>query len=200
MQYKKIIFILIFPLLVEILSSCCRCPEVNHYEYSNCDITLQNLDNSGDNIIVAMSDSITEDNYGIRVAVNRSLDVCKTYDFPSIFINSATACSCPNDTWTARQEISSLKIYTINHFDTSHYAGSEVTEYFSAFSGDFSTDIDSFIKNYNYEAYGYENDERLFDLLLNTPPSIGNKHSFKIVVSLIDGKKIIKETSEVIIY
>jgi len=200
MQYKKIIFILLLPLLVEILSSCCRCPELNHYEYSNCDITLQNLDNSGPNIIVAMSDSITEDNYAIRVAVNRSLDVCETYNYPSLFINSATACSCPSDTWTPRQEIRSLKIYTINHFDSSHYANSEVTEYFSAFSGDFSTDIDSFIKNYNYEANGYEDYERLFDLLLNTTPTIGNKHRFKIVVSLAEGKKIIKKTSEVILY
>ena len=200
MKYSKIILLLTLPLFVELISSCCSCPEPIHAKYSNCGITLENLDNSGENTIIAMSDSIPKNDYGIMVALNLSLDICKTTPHSSFFISTAVACSCPNDSYTPRQGISAINIYTVNDFDTIHNANSDITDYFSVVYGDSFISIDTYLNYYDGELYGYDDYQRLFDILLTSSPTIGSKHRFKVILTLADGKEIIEETTEVILF
>lgn len=196
MKIKKIIIIFLFALIVQLIVSCCGgCGEPLELHYTNKEIIISSLDNRGEVPLVSSSTTFIKTAYGIRINFTRENIACikKTNTF---FIQSANAlsCKCPPDHYLPRDSITSLKIFTLNDFDSNHSANSDISDYFKVFKKNTFTPISSYLKNSDSSLYynqGYNQDT---DILLMSPPTINNKHKFKVQIILSDGRVLEQET------
>lgn len=194
---KKIMLIAMLPLIVEIIVACCDCLEPAIYDYTNCSLTISNLDNSGAEPIVTNLNTILKNAYGIRVSIVREENTCEASRLNSIFIQSSYAfdCLCPPELeYLALDSITSLKIFTLNEFDESHTTDSEISDYFRVFSRDNFSLIDHYINNIGTTLYDFDNPTLEFDLLLMTPPTHGPEHKFQVTILLSDGRELSAQT------
>lgn len=199
-RVNKIILLLMLPLMVELVISCCDCIETTFLDYTNCSLTINNLDNSGVSPVIAESNSISKDSYGIRLSIKRSENVCEVKRTNSFFIQSAyaTSCDCPPEfQYMPLDSIISLKISTINDFSTNHPCCSDITELFYVFQGKEFTAISDYVQNIETNLYDIINPSFEFDILLMTPPTIGIEHEFEVSIELSDGR-ILNATTGII--
>ncbi|MGV8091386.1 MAG: DUF5034 domain-containing protein [Mangrovibacterium sp.] len=196
-RINKIILILMLPLMVELIVSCCDCLETIFFDYTNCSLTINNLDNSDATPIIAQSKSISKKAYGIRVSINRSENICEVERNNSLFIQSAyaTSCDCPPESqYMALDSIVSVAITTCNDFDSEHLGCSDVSELFYVFERNEFTSIPEYIGNVKTELYDFMNPTFEFDLLLMSPPTIGIEHQFEVTIELSDGRILNAQT------
>ena len=179
------------PLMVELIIACCDCLETTYFKYTNCSMTLSNLDNSGAKPIVAQTNTISKRAFGIRIAINRNENTCEVILNKSLFFQTAyaTSCGCPPEVqYLPLDSIVSVVITTINDFNTQHPENTDVSKYFNVFHGNEFTGIDEYIGNIDNILYDFANPAYVFDLLLMSPPTIGIDHEFKVTVKLSDGR------------
>jgi hypothetical protein len=200
MKINKILFFLLFPLITELVVSCCDCNiETLIGHYTNKDIVLTNIDNSGSEPITTTANSVPKQAYGIRTQLNREKTACLSPS-KSIFIQTAyaTSCNCPPpNQLLARDSVTAIQIFTLNDFDANHPANSDVSDYFRIFKGSSFSTISDFIIDYNTILYDESELELLFDVLLMTPPILNQKHYFKIKISLSDGRTLEATTTSI---
>jgi hypothetical protein len=197
LKINKILSILLLLLLVELITACCNCIEPTSYYYTNCSLTVKNLDNSGPEPVVAHSDTLLKNAYGIRVTVSRFENTCITKVNGFSFIQSAYAfdCFCPPEVqYLALDSIASIEIKTINDFDAEHLANSNISDYFYVFGGNEFTPIVESIANLETTLYDFENPTLEFDLLLMSPPTAGTRHQFEVLIGLSDGRVLTAQT------
>ncbi|MFT6718716.1 MAG: hypothetical protein ACJAY8_001112, partial [Sphingobacteriales bacterium] len=94
MRINKVILLLVIPLMVELMVACCFCFPTMSFNYSNCSLEIQNLDNRGEKAIVSESNSFSKQAFGIRVLIQRERNACTVIGNNSIFFKSAYASSC----------------------------------------------------------------------------------------------------------
>lgn len=197
MKTKKIIFILLLPLILEIVVSCCECIEPIFQNYTNKAITINNLDNSGREPIVSASTSILKTAYGIRIQLLGEKIACIERPI-SIFIQSAfaTKCDCPPSyQFLPKDSITSIKILSLNDFNSNHSANSEISDYFKVYKYYSFSTIQDYLKN-TPAVLNYESDLAIkIDLLLMTAPTIDNQHKFRVQITLSDGRILEQDTS-----
>jgi hypothetical protein len=199
MKAKKIIFLFLFPLVAEVVVSCCNCLEPVFKHYTNKTLTVSNLDNSGSAPVVATSDTIRKTAYGIRMQLVRETVVCNEKPV-SLFIQSAYAfkCGCESPYQILpRDSILSVSIVTLNDFDASHPANSDVTSYFRVYENFYFTIISDYLQHSELIAYNDSELQITADLLLMTPPAIDTQHKFVVNITLSDGRTFTRETSEI---
>jgi hypothetical protein len=192
MKINKILFLLLFPLIAEVVVSCCDCidPLIGHY--TNKTIVVNNIDNSGSEPMTATANSVPKEAFGIRTKLNREKTACLSPS-KSFFIQAAYATSCdcpPPNQLLAKDSVTAIQIFTLNDFDTNHPANSDVSDYFKIFKGSSFSTITDFIKKYNTILYSESELELSFDALLMTPPSLNQSHYFKIKITLSDGRTL----------
>lgn len=197
MKTKKIIFILLLPLILEIVVSCCECVDPIFQNYTNKAISINNLDNSGKEPIVSASTAIIKTAYGIRIQLHREKIAC--IEGPnSIFIQSAfaTSCDCPPPyQFLPKDSITTIKILSLNDFNSNHSANSEISDYFKVFNHYSFSTIQEYLKN-TRSVLNYESEfEIKIDLLLMTAPTINNQQKFRVQITLSDGRILEQETS-----
>lgn len=179
------------PLLIELLVACCDCYEPVYFNYTNCSMTISNLDNSGVKPVVTESNTIAKDAFGIRVEIYRNEDICKVKPNHSLIFQSAYAMSCdcpPEFQYLPLDSITDVKITSLNDFDSEHLANADVSEYFYVKSGNGFTEISKFVENMHSTLYGLSDSGFEFDLLLMFPPTLGPEHQFAVEVELSDGR------------
>ncbi len=93
MNYRKVLLVFVFPVVANLIIGCCDCLETTLLDYTNCDISLSNLDNAGPEAVVSTSNSIRKEAFGLRVTVDRKEDLCHNILAP-LFITPAYAISC----------------------------------------------------------------------------------------------------------
>lgn len=190
MRINKILFVLLFPLIAEVVISCCSCidPLIGHY--TNKAMIVKNVDNSGPEPLTTMANSVPKEAFGIRVQLTRERTACLSPS-QSFFVQSAYATSCecpPPNQLLARDSVTTIQIFTLNDFDTNHPTNSDVSDYFKVFKGTAFSTIADFVKKKNTVLYS-DNELALdFDVLLMTPPSLNQSHNFKIKITLSDGR------------
>lgn len=197
MRINKIIFLLTLPFLIELLVACCYCPDTVYYSYTNCSMTISVLNNSGPRPVVTQLNTIPKEAFGIRVEIHRNEYVCEAKPVNSYVFQSAYAMSCdcpPEFQFLPLDEITNLKITTVNDFDSEHPANADVTEYFYVSSGYEFTEIPDYVHNIQSELNGFVTPTLEFDLLLMYPPTLGSHHQFSIEVELSDGRFFNVET------
>jgi hypothetical protein len=201
-RINKILIILILPLMVEIVISCCDCPETTILNYTNCSLFVTNLDNSGESPIISQSDSISKNAYGIKLSIIRNENTCELKKRNSIFIQSAYAydCFCPPEIeYMPLDSIVSISITTTHDFDSEHLEYSDVSEYFYVFEYNEFTSIADYISSIETSIPDYFESTYEFDLLLMTPPTLGTEHQFEVNVELSDGRILSTQTEKIVL-
>lgn len=76
MKISKILLVLLFPLIAQFVVSCCDCiaPLIEHY--TNNEILVDHLDNRDSTPIIATSNTVLKNAYGIRIHLNRKKTAC----------------------------------------------------------------------------------------------------------------------------
>jgi hypothetical protein len=196
---KKVIFLLLLPLMAEVVVSCCNCLEPVIQQYTNKTISVSNLDNSGQQPMLASSDTVIKKAYGIRLQLIREKMACLEKR-QSLFISSAYAYTCrcpPAQEFRPKDSVVSIKIYTLQAFDNTHLAGSDLTAYFKVYKAYSFSTIENFIKNSPVTLFDSEELEQTIDFLLMTAPAINVEHTFKVQFILSDGRTLEGETPTV---
>jgi len=201
-NFYKVILILMLPLLVEIVISCCNCTDTTFINYTNCSLNVFNLDNSGSAIRISQSDTLSKEAYGIRISIYRSENTCELIRNNTLFIQSVSAihCSCPPEfEYLPLDSIVSVSIITKNDFDAEHLKSSDVTEYFYVTNGSGYISFKGYFDNIIAKISDYFETAYELDLLLMTPPNIGAEHQFEINVELSDGRNFNNQTRKIIL-
>lgn len=179
--------------MIQLIVACCDCLDPTYFNYTNCSLTINILDNSGAEPIVIQSNTIPKEAFGIRVIINRNEDICKAKTRKSIFFQSAYAiyCDCPPEfQYLPLDSITSVKIFTIKDFDSEHLENTDVSDYFFVYRRHEFYKIDEYIEGIETIVYDFEYQPFEFDLLLMSTPTISTEHQFKMAVELSDGRTL----------
>lgn len=196
-RITKIALIIVFAFLLELVNSCCDCPETKYFYYSNCSLTVKNLDNSGKEPIISQNNIIPKEAFGIRISIGRSENVCEVKSNSFSLMQSAYGydCFCPSEfEWLPLDSIVSVNVITDYDFNSEHEAGTDVSEYFFVYGGGEFAAIDEYIGVLKNILYDFNNPEFVFDLLLMTPPTMGTVHQFDVNIELSDGRILNAQT------
>jgi hypothetical protein len=199
MKAKRVIFIMLFPLIADLVVSCCNCLEPVIKLYTHKTILVSNLDNSGSQPVITTSNSVVKTGYGIRVQLNREKTVSNGKQ-GALFIQSAYAfdCDCPPvNQLLPKDSVTSIKIFTLNDFDATHSANADISDYFKVYRFFSFSTIKDYLKNSKSTLYEDSELELTLDLLLMTAPSINAQHKFKVQITLSDGRVLEQETSQI---
>lgn len=152
---------------------------------------LFNLDNSGYGPKIATSDSVPEEAFGLRLQLEREKTAFYK-SFQPVFFQSAYAFTrmCPPPQIRPRDSVTGIKVFTLNDFNASHQAGSDISAYFKVFERNSFTPIEDYIKKYQTVLYTDQQLEETRDILLMTPPVLNKRHQFKVEISMSDGRLI----------
>lgn len=195
---KKIAFVFAFALMTQLIVACvnCNCPPIRTIYYTNKGISLKNMDAALPQPSVTNAGIIASTKYGIQVQLlTQQLTLLK----PRItfgIMQSAYACSCPEDDFIAKEDIFSLKVFSDQDFDSTHPKNTDLSLYFKAKRYDTLLPIIDYIKSSKDMGYisSYDFYEGIF---LQVAPSANKKHKFKVVITLTDGRTLEAETTEV---
>ncbi|WP_417588920.1 DUF5034 domain-containing protein [Owenweeksia hongkongensis] len=198
MKTKRILFFLFLPLLLDVLIvGCCDCPTPEYFNYSNCTLSLQNLDNAGLKPLIAAGDTILKEAYGIQLTIERSEDICSHQNLP-FFSSSVYAFGChcsPALTITPQDSATSIQIITINPFDQNHGAGTDISAYFKT---EGFIDMNEFLTEFNRQQYEPESRTKFhINFLLMTPPPISGNHQLELIINFADGRTL-KDTTTIV--
>lgn len=200
MKFHKVIALLLLPFLIEGISSCCQCADSVIKKYTNKNLSLVNLDNTGVIPFETNSDSIKKTAYGIRLKLERE-EYVRT-QVTSLFSSAcAYSCRCPPATvYRPQDSILSFQIITINDFDSTHKAGADIAPYFHIYENHkFLTTLE-FLEKYN-TSFNLQREFSLsIDFLLMNVPVLGLSHQFKLVLNLSDGRILEVNTKMTALY
>jgi hypothetical protein len=196
MTFKKIILILLFPFIADLVVSCCNCLDTLIHHYTNKTISVSNLDNSGQELREISSGSVIKTAYGIRVKLNREKMAC--IDKPPIILGEpayAYDCRCPpSDQFLPNDSIADIRVITLTDFNSTHPANTAISTYFKVYAlYSFST-LDDFVKNTSASFFNETELQVTLDLLLMTPPDSNGPHQFRVQIVLSDGRILEQDT------
>ncbi|MEM1003530.1 MAG: DUF5034 domain-containing protein [Bacteroidota bacterium] len=190
MKIKKVLIVLSIPFAVNFFIACCDCLEVNLINFTHCSISLENLDNSGATAQVDSSGQILRTAYGLRVSVQRSENIC-VRSSPTLFVHSAYAYDChcpPPEKFTSLDSIVSINIKTLNEFDDTHPAGTNINDYFNILWFRDYMPLESFNFGLIYLPVDPINEDWMADIMLLVPPPERGTHQFEVAIELSDGR------------
>lgn len=198
MKTKRILFFLFFPLLLDLfIVGCCDCSPTEYFDYSNCSIAVENLDNAGAQPVVAITDTVLKEAYGIQIIIDRSEGICHHQSFPMFSSNAyaLTKCKCEDQVYNYLDSAESITVITLNDFDASHPSNSDITEYFK--TGSFM-EVNSSLPEINQVLHNRDSIENLvLDVFLFSPPAIPGENRFKIEIAFLNGKTLEASTSNI---
>lgn len=76
------------------------------------------------------NDTVAKDKLGMYIQMDIALAQFLKPKSCFHLVNTAMACKCAQSTFTAKNSIVNIEIFTLNDFDTSHLSGSDITNYF----------------------------------------------------------------------
>ena len=203
-----VLFLLLVP-IVPIFYSCCDCDSITvSCKYSHKALSLKLLDNSGAAVIESEALQLNKNAFGIRLYLTREgCEECgentvsqNIKQLSTFFAQSAYAficCDCPPDfAYLPLERIESIKIFTLNNFDSAHPEGSDITDYFRSAGGSFQK-VENLVSSLYYDWAMQLPSDLTIDLLLMVAPTTDNKQQFKIEVALSDGRILEQQTPEI---
>jgi hypothetical protein len=187
-KFSKIILLLLFPLMAELVVSCydCKCSEPVTTYYTHKSIKVSNID-TAKAPEPTTSDSIAKTSYALFLQLNIEKTACRTE--PKLhFISPAYACDCVGDKHVAKEEVTAVKILSLKAFTPNEPADSDITDYFEGYDNGIHFSAEEFIKM-RY-LYGVSPTEKSLDftLYLKAPEAFSGNHQFKVQITLTDGR------------
>ncbi len=200
MKTKRIIALMLLPLLLDVLIvSCCDCAPPENFSYTNCTVETQNLNNAGPKAEVTNADNVPKEAFGLRLTINRRKNVCMN-SAPPMFSSSAYAfdCDCDRINFNSLDSIKLLEVYTINDFDSTHLAGTNVTDYFKAYRSQY-IGLTRYAEILQEEFYSLSDTTATVDLLLLNTPTNEGPHQFRTEIKLSDGRVLESISSSILL-
>lgn len=185
-KYKILLLLLALPLL-DVMYACCNCNVLLEEKFFvNSGFSIKNIDNSGVEPILSDAQSINKNAFGLRFNVNRQIiSSIKNETYQTLFSQGAYAFSCdcgPDVTYDPVDKVESIKIITLNNFNSEKPANSDVTEYFRTQKN--YLEVDEIVRKLNSFYFDSLQETEYFDLLLMVSPSDGNiEHQFKLIIT-----------------
>lgn len=187
MKITKIGIILSIIFIARLVASCCSCGELTEFFYLYKEVSIQNLDNSGEKAVIGSSEAIPKEAFGLSatISLQRVTDHLTPREISFAKAN-ATSCICLEETFVPSKKIVSIKIFSVNPFQSDIPANSDVSSRFVVDTSDEFTSIENYLKQLNNRYDYYLPDKVNFDLLLlQTPPQTG-EFSFRIEITFSD--------------
>lgn len=192
MKIRKIGVILLIAFTVRLSLSCCDCPETNTFKYTFDSIQLFHLDNSGKKPVIVNSGTIPKEAYGMQIEF--SLGPMASGSIPDLTLfNSACAydCFCPPEfEYVAEDTISGMKIISLNDFDDTHPADSDISEYFKVHTGMVYRTFQEYT-DHPENIYFDKPSREDIEILLMQPPTFTGQHQFRAEIELSDGTTLV---------
>lgn len=195
MKIKKILFILLFPFMAEFAISCCsKCEyplESGLYTYES--LLVAALDNSSEHLQLSTSNKITKQAYGIRLYISRNQLVHQKMLSNGLFTQSAFALSCQpcmKTNLNPKDSIVAIQVISINEFNGSHLASSDVTEYFKFLEQNNYSTIPQYLNQMQQHVDDLFNLDLVADLMLTVGPAIAGQYGFEVILTLSDGRTL----------
>lgn len=129
---RKLFIVFAFALITQLISGCvdCNCGLVRTIPYTKKGLTLNILDASLPEPMIAKDSVIATSKFGLRMQVlTEDLALLK----PAIKLGlmaTANACSCPENDFIAQEDIASIQIFSNNDFDINHPKNKDLSLYF----------------------------------------------------------------------
>lgn len=193
---RKIGFILIIGLSLRFIVSCCDCNDTTVYKYTFNSMKTMHIDNSGQSPHYVEGGIIPKEAYGLQIELALSqLAYNKSLNFTGFNTAYAFDCFCPPEiAYFAQDTISEIRIITLNDFDITHKANSEISDYFKVLTSTNYLTIPAYVDT--PEIIYYEKPEHDIILVyLMKPPAIIGEHRFKVEILLSDGTTLASSTT-----
>ena len=190
MLKKAITLYLVTFILGIILSGCCNCNNQN-FRFRWKDLKLSSRAytiNAGSvNSVADTGTNFAGKGYLLQVFLSGEL-IAANHSWANGLVNQAYACKCAGDSYQSQQSITQLRVFTVNDYDSAHPAMSDVTEHFKSpkYSQTGADGLGPLYTGIPTAAY-HSSPGAAFELYLDTKPTIGAGHQFKVVVALADG-------------
>lgn len=176
-----------------LIACCCHCDDDEFY-FSHCEIEAFHLDNTNEDPVL-IEEFASKAAYGIRTRVTLIENSCALNRQASFLFSTAyaTSCDCPQN-YFLTEDIISIEIVTLNDFDSSHPANSDVSDYFKVFRANEYQSIADFITNRANTQWDSPFD---IDMFLLQPPLGDETSQFLVRIVLSDDRVLEKITSTI---
>lgn len=189
MKLFRIIVVLGILFVARCVVSCYHCPPAVASFYRFQQLSIQNLDHSGEFPVVTSSKPIAKEAFGLHV----SLSILKTNNL-SAFTPQAFAfadalaldCNCDYETFAPAQTITAIRVFSVNAFQPDIPANGDVSSRLKVKTETEYLPMDLFLQKLNVRYDNYLPDVVEFDLLLLQYPLQGGEYRFRIEVTLSD--------------
>jgi hypothetical protein len=196
MNLTKIGVLILIGFTTRLIVSCCDCPPSTTYKYKFDSIKLSHIDNSGQTPVYVDSGTIPKEAYGLQIELSLSkLALHKFSDFAGFNSTCAFDCFCPPETQYFPQDtLSAIRIISLNDFDNTHPANSEVSEYFKVLTYNTYITIQEYL-DYPETIYSGQPFIELIGLYLMQAPLVTGDHRFRVEIVLSDGTTLISTST-----
>ena len=198
MRIKKIALVLFIGFALRLVVSCCDCPEEAVFKYTFDYIETRHLDNAGKTPAIVDSGTILKEAYGLQIEFSLIQLACnKTLNFSAFNSAYATSCGCPPELqYLAQDTISAIRIKTLNNFDQTHPADSDISGYFKVLDYDNYITIQELIDA--PEMIYYEKpDKDLMKVFLMQAPTQTGEYRFQVELLLSNGTTLTSVTTPI---
>lgn len=133
MKLARILCWLLVPMMIGTIQACCNCADVIYYQFTISKVEVANLDNSGIVPVAIRDDTVSKKSYCLGITITTTKIALQKTAVPNLFVQTASAqdCFCAGGFYgQTKDTLLALHIYTVNDFDSTHLAGSEINTYF----------------------------------------------------------------------
>lgn len=86
MAFKKVLFVLLVPVVVEVVIACCgECAKLVNVVYTNKSVSVSHLNNEDEYPVVVRSGPVSKKAYGLQVTMHGETVALNAEAFPSFF-------------------------------------------------------------------------------------------------------------------
>ncbi|MBX3255111.1 MAG: DUF5034 domain-containing protein [Chitinophagaceae bacterium] len=199
MKIKKVLILLLIPLFSDMLVACCDCDDPQLFKYTNAGLELQHLDNRAQSPVIDEDGIALKEAYGIAMTLRCEPTAFKPAPF-SFFLNQSYAFSCGCDAAVqhhAKDSVVAIRIITLENFDASHAAETDISDYFRLYTWNSFTTITDYLHK-DAKVFTYDEPQNIvMNALLITAPAAAGSYRFRVEMDLSDGRSLIKETSTI---
>lgn len=189
---KAAILVIAWYTIAIILPGCCNCPQPGSFRFrwTKLDITVRpyTLDSGYVSVLPDSTTDFTMRNPMFRTLLDYEL-IAKGRGCSGL-MGQAYACKCAQDEFTPENNFSNLRVYTINAYDSTHPAMSDVTAYFGEFNNvPPDTVLQPMVQLHPLPSYS--GSARLeWVMYLGKRPAFAGYHQFRVVYTLTDSSRI----------
>ncbi len=202
---KKIFIVFAFALVTQLISGCvdCNCGPVQTYYTTTKTLFVNHIDSALPEPMITNSLTINANNYGFKMNLLSERVAVKPQNISWGLIQTAYACSCPEDVYKSKERILNIEIFSDSDFDVNHPKNIDLSAYFKVRTySNYNANWTKLMTMAEYVPYInklYQTSSNPFywGILLQTAPTLSKKHKFRIRMALSDGRILEAETTEV---